>query len=529
MRNWLAVYRKWWARLSNSQRWQYLAVSIATLFGAAYRLFNLPNSLQFLADQGRDAIIAHGILHGDFTLVGPSTSVGEMYLGPIYYYFMAPFLWLASGSPLGPAYAVAIIGVITVPLLFMVGRRLVGPTAATLATLLYAFAPYVNLYTRFSWNPNPAPIVTLGMLYAGWKAWHGSPKWWIGVALGWAVMIQLHYVAMLIAAPFGILLLADFIRSYRAFKIDQPNRARSLLISSLSGLAIILLSFLPLVLFNLRFNGVIAKGFTDFFAGTTATGSENFLISERLIAFVKEHHGRAMHIFFEIWGQEWGSLYRSLNTALLCVYAGTAFLGWHWSKKHHYQFGFWLLLLACLTTISGLAWYRSTVHHHYLTYFFPISYLVTGAILVWLRTYLKLPGLLLASSLLIYISWLQVQPKQLEYLDTLGWPISKMEAVAQTVLREIPTEQSYSLAALTEIKDYRGLNYRYFLINSSHPPVAQENVSDADWLVIIAENPREADKVINSPVYEISSFPKGEYKIVDFPGGPLIYLVAKQP
>ena len=116
---------------------------------------------------------------------------------------MAPWLWLAGYDPVGPAVAVAWLGVITVPLLYVVGKKFVEPTAAFLATLLYATAPYVLAYTRFSWNPNPAPVVTLGMMYAGYRAWKGSAWWWLGVVLGWLIIIQLHYV-LLVAALWGI-------------------------------------------------------------------------------------------------------------------------------------------------------------------------------------------------------------------------------------------------------------------------------------------------------------------------------------
>ena len=55
--------------------------------------------MTFLGAEGRDVIIVRTLLvKADPILIGPGTSVGGMYLGPLYYYFMAPFLLLAIAS-----------------------------------------------------------------------------------------------------------------------------------------------------------------------------------------------------------------------------------------------------------------------------------------------------------------------------------------------------------------------------------------------------------------------------------------------
>ena len=56
----------------------------------------------------------------DPILVGPGTSIGNMYLGPLYYYMMAPALLFANFSPVGPAIQIALLGVLTVWLIWLV-------------------------------------------------------------------------------------------------------------------------------------------------------------------------------------------------------------------------------------------------------------------------------------------------------------------------------------------------------------------------------------------------------------------------
>ena len=75
------------------------------LFIAAFsRLYRISEYMTFLGDEGRDVIIVRRLLvNADPILIGPGTSIGDMYLGPLYYYMMAPALLMARFSPVGPA------------------------------------------------------------------------------------------------------------------------------------------------------------------------------------------------------------------------------------------------------------------------------------------------------------------------------------------------------------------------------------------------------------------------------------------
>ena len=516
-------FENWWRSLAGVDQWAWVSVAVATVLGASYRLVSLRQTMQFLADQGRDAIIAYGIFHGDFTLVGPSTSVGDMFLGPFYYYFMAPWLALAGNDPIGPTLAVAALGILTVPLLYWVGKQFVGTVPAVLATLLYATAPVAIEYTRFSWNPNPAPFVMLFLLYGTWKAWRSSARWWLLVAVSWAVLIQLHYVALLSLAPAGIFWLADVYRTLRAHDV---SRLRSLALWTVLSIGLVLLSWLPLVLFDFRFNHLISKGFTDFLDGDPTKAS--IPLWEALAKIWREQHGRAMHVLFEVWGgKDWTVWYRQINSWLLVGYAIMAvssLLRW-W--KTEYRAGAVLILLTLSSSILGLAWYPGTVFHHYITYLLPAAYLLTGMVLVELARRFSWLGIFFSAGVLMYIFWLSVLPSTLLYLKPLGWDLDDYKSVSQIIAERVPADASYSLANLSEIRDYRGLSYRYFLLIGDHPPAEFEVSGDAEYLVIVAENPKESDAVLSSPVYEVSQFPKGEYEFIDVMDGPRLYFIQR--
>ncbi len=161
------------------------------------RLYKIADYLTFLGDEGRDALVVYNILHGHLTLLGPTSSVGGFFLGPIYYYIMAPAMWVAGYSPVGPAVMIAIFGILTVWLVYYVGSKFFDTTSGLIAAALYAIAPVVILYSRSSWNPNLMPLTTLLLMYCLYKA-VAKNSWklfgLVGLLLG--IAMQLHYLAV---------------------------------------------------------------------------------------------------------------------------------------------------------------------------------------------------------------------------------------------------------------------------------------------------------------------------------------------
>src|SRR3989344_465494 len=143
--------------------------------GAFLRLYRIGDYMTFLGDEGRDAIIVRRLLvNFDPILVGPGTSIGSMYLGPLYYYLIAPSLFLANFSPVGPSVFIVLVGVATIYFIYHVGREWFGLSAALIAAILYAVSPIVIIYSRSSWNPNIMPFFALLSVYSIWKVFKSS-------------------------------------------------------------------------------------------------------------------------------------------------------------------------------------------------------------------------------------------------------------------------------------------------------------------------------------------------------------------
>ncbi|MBU1118276.1 glycosyltransferase family 39 protein [Patescibacteria group bacterium] len=140
-------------------KWLFAILVIA----AFLRLFSLENWLHFSGDEARDLFTVRSILEDGIQLVGPPTSLGNIFLGPFFYYFSLPFYFLASGSPVGPAIGVALLDVVTVVLMYVFSKRHFSKNAAIIASLLYATAFTVLVHARWAWNPNIMPFLVVAL------------------------------------------------------------------------------------------------------------------------------------------------------------------------------------------------------------------------------------------------------------------------------------------------------------------------------------------------------------------------------
>src|SRR5258708_37146818 len=144
-----------------NKRFNLFILILIILLAAFLRLYRIADYMTFLGDEGRDVLVAKGILEGHFTLLGPRASAGDFFTGPIYYYMMAPFLLLFHLDPVGPAVMVALFGVATVWLIYKVGAEFFNKPTGLIAAALYSVSPLVITYSHSSWNPNTVPFFSL--------------------------------------------------------------------------------------------------------------------------------------------------------------------------------------------------------------------------------------------------------------------------------------------------------------------------------------------------------------------------------
>lgn len=503
-------------KVSLLNRATWLAIAF-TILGLVLRVWNLPNNVMFLGDQGRDASIVASIFQErDLVFIGPVTSVGNMYLGPLYYYFMLPWLMLSYPSPLGPAYAVAIVNSIAIFLTYWWGRKWVGTKSALLASFLLAITATFVYHSRFSWNPNIAPILTLIVLQGLYKARNSSVWYWIMAWLGAGALIQLHYVNLLILPVMGLVFLFDLKNVF-----GSVSKVKNLFLSNVTGAIAFTAMFLPLFAFDLKNKWLNAMAFKKILIGEDTFVDQSSSWLAKIVQTLAETHGRSMHLLFEVtYGQ-----FREFNTlALILALTFITLFVWH-NRKNTQSRGFYILILTFALSISGLATYEHTVFDHYLAFLFPVSALLLGLVLYQLSRLFGLVGKMLVVAAIIGIFLVN---SQMWPLQTAGWNIKDMKRTSERVAAIVPEGNNYSLLMVSSSKDLYAQNYRYFLETLGKAPVSPELHHTTDKLIIINEDVPDFDPT-TSPLYELVVFPNREpVAVYTVPNEPSIYVLERE-
>lgn len=445
------------------------------IIGFLLRFYRIRQTMQFLGDQGRDALIARKILlNHHIELIGPVTSVGNMYLGPGYYYFMVLPLMLTYPDPIGPVIAVAFLGGITVWLVYRIGRHLVGEDASLIASLLYAVSPVVIAGVRFSWNPNIVPFFSILLIGVLWSALKGKQSSWVMVGIICAVLLQLHYITLILI---GLCILVWFYM----LLFRREKLGRMFVVSTLLGLGLFLLSLIPLVLFDFRHNFINTHALLAMFSAKPGQG--HFRSLKETTAIFYAYVGLTLRSFFELIGiQILSPVFRLLVFMFLVVGTGVT-LGIKRGAQQKYFQGSALLFFLFAGSIAGLSLYNSSIFDHYLGFLFPIVFLCVGILLDALMKSFAYGKMTVAALCTIFVFFSLLKYPGLQKLtDT----VDRTKDVSRALAKKVGNN-SYDILLYSSDGDLQGMNYRYFLTAFGKPPVENVPIGSYQRLYIIDE------------------------------------------
>ena len=484
----------------NRLDWSLLFLILA--LGALLRLYRISEYMTFLGDEGRDALaVRNMIVQGRPVLIGPGTSTGDMVLGPLYYYLMAPALLLSNYSPVGPAVLVAVLGVATIGLVWWVGRQwfpaIPGrPNWGALAAAgLYATSPAVILYSRSSWNPNIMPFFALLTVYAAWRACQQFDfKWWIIAGAAFACVIQSHYLGLLLLPILGL------VWSFTWVKIVRGRRklAIKLATHSILGLCAFLLLMSPLIYYDARHGWRNFAAMRAFFAGSQGnlspdSGSILSRLAGNFIAFSS----------LLIYGGD-GSPGRLISILLvigIIVFTILTFKQVWWRKEN---LAISLPLAWLFLGLVGLSFYRQPVFDHYYEFLFPAPFLLAGGVIQGLdyasagqnRSFKVIYYLSLLGALGLFLANLSNTPVKFPPLRQL----QRSQAVAEKIVSE-SDGQAFNLAVAAE-RNYEAA-YRYFLEASNAPVIEMDprrlKETVMEQMFIVCELPEEQCDPAHTP------------------------------
>lgn len=462
-------------------------ILIILIIGAFLRLYKIDQYMTFLGDEGRDSIIVRNLLvKADPILIGPGTSVGGMYLGPLYYYFMAPFLLLSNFSPVGPAVGVAILGVATIYLIYIVAKEWFGNKAALVSSFFFAISPTVITYSHSSWNPNIMPFFSLLSVYSIWQVYKNKKyAFLITCAISFAFVLQSHYLGLLLGPVL--------------FVFWWLSRAplRYTLLSLLS------FAFLmsPLLAFDIRHDWMNLRALHKFLTVRDETVDITPWTAIPKAYPVFEQINSSMLTAKNIFGR-----YLSLILLAWTAYFMTKKEKIKKDKKQYYLLVGWII-----TGLIGFGLYKQSIHDHYFGFMFATSFLLLGAFVEdRLKAGKKFLNLIVYG-LLIYLAVINLKNNPL--LNQPNNQMYRAKNVANKVL-EITEGKPFNLAVLAE-RNYED-GYRYFM-DVEGATVMHADIWDkktiVDTLMVICEMEEKKCDPTHSPKAEVANF--GWSKIVD--------------
>ncbi len=183
-----------------------IVVVLVIVVAMLLRLYRINEYAVFLSDQAIDSNAVKSILEGHLTLLGPRASVGNFFNGPIVYYLMVPFYLLLHNDPLAGTFFQIAIQIVTVPFLYLLGRRLAGVTGGLVTIWVFALSPVYIDYSRGAFNAYPAILcVTIVTYLLTARTVRPIAFFVSGVLTG--MMVQMHYLLYPYALGYALYLI----------------------------------------------------------------------------------------------------------------------------------------------------------------------------------------------------------------------------------------------------------------------------------------------------------------------------------
>lgn len=475
VKSYVELLKLWWELKDN--KGLFILFLAILLLAAVLRFYKLSEYMTFLGDEGRDAIVVKKMLtQHHFPLIGPPTSVGNIYLGPLYYYMMAAPMILFNLNPASAAGMNAAIGVMVVGLVYYLGKIWFGRKAGLLAAYLYAISPVTIIYSRSSWNPNPAPFFALVVALSLYRLHKTGNFFWLiltGFSLGAA--LQMHYLAAILLPIAAIIWLYEIILRRRS-----KLKSERLLEGTLLGIFSFIVIMSPLIWFDLRHDFLNYKALAHFF-NNGALNSDIFANVLR-IPYLYLYNLIGRYIAAE-------NLYLTGGVSLLILIV------------LFYKFSYWpkIILGVWLTVgLFGLTFYQQSIYDHYLGFLNPVPFLLLGSLAAVRLSMGKYVPVLLLSVLILLLTVVNFQRNPL--LESPGNQLKRTQDIAKFVIEEA-NNRDFNFALLA--KNNYDSAYQFYLDLYGHKP-KQVPADKTGQLFVVCED--EICDPTHSPKYELAAF-----------------------
>jgi hypothetical protein len=425
----------------SKKRLSYIIIIIILFTSAFLRLYRIYESTEFLGDQGREGIVIYNwIKNGIFPLLGPPVSTGQ-YLGPFFYYLIAPSFIISSFNPLGPAIFMVLLDIATVLLILYLADMLYGFRIGLATAAIYATSPLLIQQSRTLWNPTPIPFFITILLIGLYKI-RGRKvgyKWFLLVGASFGALIQLHYTTFILLSFLSIFW------AYLFFVNLKRKGLTDFLIKTLLGFISFIIILLPFFYYE----------FTHNFENISAV-ILNLLLPKTGITPIVPFHLKFAELFSRI-SFYLAPIQNKLLSILLLLFLFTV--------PVLIKAGFWHIFysLWLIGGILSLTAFQGNIPDHYLRFLVPLPFLILGSFLHALNK-----GVLKKIAALFSFALLMLN---LSKLDTFSKELNDIQRV-DNITNEIISNSKNKPFSFTLIssRSFSDLHYRYFFLIKNIKP-----------------------------------------------------------
>lgn len=183
-----------------------LIVLFALLIAVFLRTYNLSSSMVFIGDQGWFYLSARDMLiKGVIPLVGITSSHTWLHQGPLWTYMLSIPLLIFKFNPISGGYLTAVLGTITVFLIYKIGSEFFSVKTGIIGMLLYAVSPLIIFFDRMPYHTSPISLFTLLYFYFLFKWVSGKVNYFPVVIFVLAILYNLELATFTLFFPLGLL------------------------------------------------------------------------------------------------------------------------------------------------------------------------------------------------------------------------------------------------------------------------------------------------------------------------------------
>ncbi|MFI5205378.1 MAG: hypothetical protein ACHQVK_00390, partial [Candidatus Paceibacterales bacterium] len=366
-----------------------------------------------------------------------------------------------------------------------------------------SISPVNIIYSRSSWNPNPAPFFALLSILGVYLARaRKNYLWFILTGMALAFACQMHYLALILLPIFGLQWIYDLSLIKRG-KLEVKNFARGTIL----GILVFLFLMSPLAIFDFRHNFINFRAFQTLL--TSKNSGIGFSLSESIGQLLPIYNGILINDYLA------GKVQIVAGAISILVFLPIVLTVIKKIKKQVFNWpilslGIWLTL-----GLMGVSFLRNSIYDHYLGFMNPAPFLLLGGLVFLLRKEFRKPAVLGFLLILVPLNLLLSPLK-----DPPNNQLQRTQNIAHFIISQAQ-DQPFNFALLSA-NNYDSA-YQFYLGIFNHPPQKVPFVKTAQ-LFVVCEDP--VCQPINSPKYEIAAFGYAKIESVqDFDGIKVFKLV----